>query len=69
MGNMDTGHDADDATGADYFTVHAGVALDDVRDPVDGFNADELERLAAAARTYADELAAIVARGRGAVAP
>lgn len=47
-----TGHDKDEPTGAEYFTLHAGIALDDVRDPVTGFDAEGLERLRSAAVAF-----------------
>lgn len=42
----------DEPTGAEYFTLAAGVALDDVRDPVEGFDAAGLEELRAAAVSF-----------------
>ena len=51
-------------TGAEYFTAHAGIALDDVRDPVEGFDAAELVALVDAAERFAREVRAIAGRAR-----
>jgi len=56
------GTDEDEPTGAEYFTVHAGIALDDVRDRAAGFDAVALAALVDAAERFAREVRELSSR-------
>ena len=57
------GNKEGDLLGADHFEVQAGIALDDVRDPVEGFVHAELVRLTVAAEVFAADLRNTLALG------